>query len=56
VDAKKMGPAFKEVAVKYKGKSEAALFADWKSIAPHSVVKASDADVKAVLKWVMTLK
>lgn len=56
VDTKKMGPAFKEIAVKHKGQSEAAFFADWKGVKTHSAVKASDADVKAVLNWVLTLK
>ena len=56
VDTKKIGPAFKDVAAKYKGKSDDAMLAEWKAAKVHSGVKASDADVKAVLKWVSTLK
>lgn len=56
VDAKKMGPSFKEVAAKFKGKSEAEALHKWKEVKSHSVVKASTADVSAVLKWVLTLK
>ena len=56
VENKKVGPSFKSVAKAYKGKSEAAAFAEWKSKQPHSMVKASEGDVKATLKWVMSLQ
>jgi len=55
VDTKKMGPAFKEVAKKFKGKTDAQAFAEWKEEKPHAGVKAPEGDVKTVLKWVMTL-
>ena len=49
VDTKKMGPAFKEVAAKYKGKADAEATLSAKISAPrgHPAVKASDDDVKA---------
>ena len=56
VDTKKMGPALKQIAKEFKGKTEAEAFAKWKSEKPHVVVKASDDDVRTVLKWVMTLQ
>jgi cytochrome c len=55
VDTKKMGPAFKEVAKKYKGNAaaEAELVTKLKSGKGHPAVKASDDDVKAIVKWVL---
>jgi cytochrome c len=62
VDAKKMGPALKEVAAKYKGKAdaEATVVGTLKSgKAPsgkaHPAAKASDDEVKALAKWVLSL-
>jgi cytochrome c len=62
VDAKKMGPAFKEASAKYKGKAdgEAAIAGMLKSgKAPsgksHPVAKASDDEMKALAKWVLSL-
>jgi len=66
VDKKVVGPAFKEVAAKYKGnaKAEAMLVEKVKKggvgvwgqvpMPPNSSV--SDADVKALVKWVLSLK
>ena len=56
VDTKKIGPAFKDAARTFKGKSNAEAFAKWKEAKPHAAVKASEDDVKTVLKWVMTLQ
>lgn len=56
VETKKVGPSLKSVAKAFKGKSEATVFAEWKGKQPHAMVKASEDDVKAVLKWVMTLQ
>jgi cytochrome c len=55
VDTKKMGPAFKEVAKKYKGNAsaEADITAKLKSGKGHPAVKASDDELKAVVKWVL---
>jgi cytochrome c len=55
VDAKKMGPAFKDVAAKFKGKSDADVVAAIKASKRHSSVKASDADLSAIGKWILSL-
>jgi cytochrome c len=66
VDKKVVGPAFKEVAAKYKGNAKAeAMLVDkvkkggvgvWGQVPmpPNSTVP--DADVKALVKWVLGLK
>ena len=56
VDSKKIGPAFKDVAAKYKGKSdaEATLAAKISAGKEHPAVKASGDDVKALVKWVLS--
>ena len=66
VDAKVLGPGFKEIAAKYKGdkKAEAMLIekvkkggmGTWGPIAmpPNSHLK--DEDITALVKWVLTLK
>ncbi len=56
-DTKKVGPSFKETAAKFKGKpdAEATLFTTFKAAKGHAAVKTSDADVKSLLKWVLTL-
>lgn len=55
VDTKKMGPAFKDVAAKYKGKAdaEATLVAEVSGGKGHPAVKASPDDVKLLVKWVL---
>ena len=57
VSAKKMGPAFKDIAAKYKGKpdAEATLTAKLSAGKEHPAVKASPADVKGLVKWVLSL-
>lgn len=57
VDTKKIGPAFKEVAAKYKGKAdaEATLAAKISGAKGHPEVKASPDDVKSLVKWVLSL-
>jgi cytochrome c len=57
VDTKKMGPAFKDVAKKYKGQAsaEADLVAKLKAGKGHPAVKASEEDTKALVKWVLAL-
>jgi cytochrome c len=61
VDAKKMGPAFKDVAAKYKGKAdaEATIVGELKSGKvggkSHPVPKASDDELKGLVKWVLSL-
>lgn len=62
VDAKKMGPAFKEVSAKFKGKAdaEAAIVGVLKSGKStggktHPVAKGSDDELKALTKWMLSL-
>jgi len=57
VDTKKMGPAFKDVAAKYKGKgdAEATLSAKLSAGKDHPAVKASGDDVKSLVKWVLSM-
>ena len=55
VSAKKMGPSFKEVAAKYKGKADAAatLEAKLAGAKGHPEVKAKGDDLKGIIKWVL---
>lgn len=65
VDAKRVGPAYRDVAEKYRGQSEAPahLFGKvrqggtgvWGQIPmpPHGEDKISDADLKAVIQWIL---
>jgi cytochrome c len=57
VEKKKVGPAYKEVAAKFKGKSVDALMADMKSKPVHKGVlaKTNDASLKKILSWVLSL-
>jgi cytochrome c len=55
VDSKKMGPSFQDVAKKYKGNAaaETELFTKLKAGKGHPAVKASDEDLKAIVKWTL---
>ena len=55
VDAKKVGPSFKDIAAKYKGKAdaEATLVAKISGGKDHPQVKASPDDVKKLVTWVL---
>ena len=57
VDTKKMGPSFKEISAKYKGKDDAAATLETKlsSGKGHPAVKASADDVKSLVKWVLAM-
>lgn len=62
VDAKKMGPAFKEVSAKLKGKADAeativGVLKSGKSTGgkAHPAAKASDDEMKTLAKWVLSL-
>lgn len=57
VDTKKVGPAFKDVAASNKGKAgaEASLVAKITGGKDHPKVKASEDDVKALVKWVLAM-
>jgi cytochrome c len=55
VDTKKVGPAFKDVAAKYKGKADAeqTLVTKITSGKGHPATKASPADAKSIIQWVL---
>ena len=57
VATKKVGPSFKDIAAKYKGKAdaEATLVAKVSAGKAHPAVKASADDVKSLVKWVLSL-
>jgi cytochrome c len=57
VDTKKVGPAYKDVAAKYKGKAdaEATLTDKLTSGKGHPPVKASPDDVKSLVKWILSM-
>lgn len=58
MDKKKVGPAYKDVAAKYKGKqgAEAELVAKIKEGKGHPKVAASDAELKAAVGHVLATK
>ena len=55
--AKKVGPAFKEIATKYKGQADAAATLETKLTGAkgHPAVKASADDVKSLVKWILAM-
>lgn len=53
VEKKGMGPSYKDIAKKLKGKSEADVVAKLKEGKGHPKASASDADLTAIVKWVM---
>ena len=58
VDKKKIGPSYKDVAAKYKGKSgaEGQLVAKLKEGKGHPKIAASDAELKAAVGHVLSTK
>jgi cytochrome c len=56
-DTKKVGPAFKDIAQKYKGKAdaEATLTKEVSEGKGHPAVKAKPEDVGKIVKWVLTM-
>lgn len=68
VDSKRVGPAYKDVAAKYKGDSKAPtmLFekvrhggsGNWGTVPmlPHAADKISDEDLKAAVGWILALE
>ncbi len=58
MDKKKVGPAFKELAAKYKDDKGAAatLSAKLKEGKPHPPIAASDAEIKAMVQYVLSRK
>jgi cytochrome c len=55
VDTKKMGPSYKDIAKKLKGKPEADVVAKLKSGTGHPKTTASDADLTAITKWILAM-
>jgi len=57
VDTKKMGPAFKDIAAKYKGKAdaEAKLVAALDSGKGHPKAKSTPEENKTLVKWVLSM-
>jgi cytochrome c len=55
VDAKKVGPSFKDIAAKQAGKS-AALVEQLKNGKGHPKIAASDAEIKAAVDYVLSQK
>jgi cytochrome c len=55
MDTKKMGPSFKDIAAKYKGKAdaEAGIVANIAAAKGHPAVKVSGDDLKSLVKWVL---
>jgi cytochrome c len=55
VDTKKMGPSFKDIAAKNKGKAdaEAKIVAALDSGQGHPKVKSTGADNKTLVKWIL---
>jgi cytochrome c len=56
VDTKKMGPSYKDIAAKFKGKADAEkeLVAKLMAGKGHPAAKGSEADVAAAVKWVLS--
>ena len=57
VDTKKVGPAFKDIAAKYKGNAdaEAKLTAELKDAKGHPKTTAKAEDVPKLVKWVLSM-
>ena len=57
IDTKKVGPAFKDIAAKFKGKAdaEATLVAELKAGKTHPPQKASEDDLKGIVKWILAM-
>jgi cytochrome c len=58
VGEKKVGPAYQDIAAKYKGKSdaEATLVAKLRDGKGHMKVTASEAEIKTLVQWVLSAK
>lgn len=56
LDAKKMGPSYKDIAAKYKGNADAEKTLVAKLVegkGPHGKIKGKDADAAAAVKWIL---
>jgi cytochrome c len=52
-----MGPSYKDIAAKYKGKADAekTIVANLKAGTGHPAVKTSDADTVTLVKWILAM-
>ena len=57
MEKKKAGPSFKDIAATHKGKAadEAALVAKLVAGKEHKPVKANEADIKTLVKWILAM-
>ena len=57
VDTKKIGPALKDIAAKYKGNAaaEGTLVAKLTDAKGHPAIKASPDDIKSLVKWILAM-
>lgn len=57
INKKKMGPSYKDVAAKYKGKAdaEAMLVAKVSGAKGHPKVKANEEETKTIVKWILAM-
>ncbi|HET6955470.1 MAG TPA: hypothetical protein VFI56_02785 [Vicinamibacterales bacterium] len=55
VDTKKIGPAYKDVAKKFKGKPRADVIAAMKAASVHSSLKVSDKNLGEIAEWIQKL-
>jgi len=58
IGEKKVGPAYKDVAAKYKGKSDAetTLIAKLRDGKGHVKPAASETEIKTLVQWVLSVK
>lgn len=56
-DTKKMGPSYKDIAAKFKGKADAekTLVGNLMSGKGHPQVKSSEADTTTLVKWILAM-
>ena len=57
VATKKMGPSYKDIAAKYKGKADAekTLVANLTAAKGHPAVKSSEADTVTLVTWILAM-
>ncbi len=57
VSAKKVGPSFKDIAAKYKGKAgaDAKLVTEISEGKGHPASKAKPDDIKSLVKWILAM-
>jgi cytochrome c len=55
IDTKKIGPAYKDVAKKFKGQSRENVAAAMKAAPVHASLKVSDKDLKEIMEWILKL-